>query len=65
MADNDDLLGDDVDGGAVSASSKKGGFGALLPALLKWVAIVIAASYMLNRSFAGMLVEILKKKLSH
>lgn len=43
MADNDDLLGDDVDGGAVSASSKKGGFGALLPALLKWVAIVIAA----------------------
>ena len=32
---------------------------------LSVLAIVIAASYMLNRSFAGMLVEILKKKLSH
>lgn len=32
---------------------------------LSILAIVIAASYMLNRSFAGMLVEILKKKLSH
>ena len=32
---------------------------------LSVLAIVIAASYMLNRSFAGMLVEILKKKISN
>ncbi len=42
MADNEDILNDDGDGASASAPAKKGGLGALLPALLKWVLIVIA-----------------------
>lgn len=45
MADNDEINLDDDAGAAASAAapSKKGGLGALLPSLLKWVAIAIGA----------------------
>ena len=42
MADNEDILSEEGDGGSAAAPGKKGGLGALLPALLKWVAIVLA-----------------------
>ena len=44
MATDDDLgLDDNDDVGAASAPQKKGGMGALLPTLLKWIAIIVGA----------------------
>ncbi|MDR1748601.1 MAG: flagellar basal body-associated FliL family protein [Spirochaetaceae bacterium] len=41
--DDDDLTLDDSDSGGSSSGKKGGGLGALLPNLLKWIAIVIGA----------------------
>ena len=41
MADDDEINLDD--GGATAAPEKKGGLGGLLPGLLKWVIIGLAA----------------------
>ncbi|WP_346267171.1 flagellar basal body-associated FliL family protein [Treponema parvum] len=43
MADNDDINFEEESGASSSAPAKKGGVGALLPSLLKWVAITIGA----------------------
>lgn len=43
MADDDLGLDDNDGGGVTSAPKKSGGIGALLPTLLKWIAIVVGA----------------------
>ena len=43
MATDDDLGLDDNEDVGVSAPQKKGGMGALLPTLLKWIAIIVGA----------------------